>query len=738
MLNCAVVVDRASVEHRLGEALGVGGRVPLDLGRLAKLLRAYGLEPVELAAAVPRAAIVDGPDCNPVLARRDRESADQWWSKESRSLAPHVRCKPLWGASNGRGEVAVDLAVVAGALDAAMRSEERGIDLVVVVSHDADFHHLHRYCQSVPLVVAGSFTQGERRLCREGKVPRLDIPKLDFCTLSAQSRALESPGLTLHDVRQDDLTGNPGLLREGDKVLIARTNSNTPVIRSGPLTRRVAGMPALRKALSLATTIAVVDPYGLFNSAVRSIGTGGLPNAQSVQQLLASLWWSGPTAVLATIPDLRRHTTEQLDSDLQSAWKSRDQQLDALAATFDDDGDPLTVATRSPLQPGRARLPGTSGIDPDPDRTLVNRALKRLATGLLADLWLAATLPASPDVPTPQVVLLSDDFELAATLELLPHCRIHALEDVVRIGLHAHRGHLELPQGANSAEGQLVVLKDNLVAQLTGADLAQYGGRHRKLLASALSDENSVIRTGGRDPETGGRVLHIRVDVEEDGDAIPDRRNLTALLYGTKTQLEHSRPSTSVESQGEHDDLLITFDRDSVCAHPVIVYGQKPEGGTSREAIVVDQQGSWITVDLDGDGVADSRVPLGHAALDFDPDRRIVVHQDPGGNLQVIDPASALEDELQPEVVQITSRVVFRNQDCWSAMPVGPADGVALPLVRTSSKHALEGSEGDRLLALCRDGSDGRYYVAMSTPLQHLQRLPGPTNSPIEQEGADA
>lgn len=73
------------------------------------------------------------------------------------------------GSKGWTREVAVDLMVAAGALDAARRISDAGDDaVVIVVSHDGDFHDLHRYSSSVPILVAGCFRDSERQQIKQG------------------------------------------------------------------------------------------------------------------------------------------------------------------------------------------------------------------------------------------------------------------------------------------------------------------------------------------------------------------------------------------------------------------------------------------------------------------------------------------------------------------------------------------------------------------------------------------
>lgn len=719
MPKCSLIVDLASVEHRLADAAGRRGRVDLDLPAAVPLFTNYGLEPVELAVAMPWVPVVQGLPCNPRRARAHVDRSRRWWEEQRRRLPATLGAKVLWGSSDGSREIAVDLAVAAGALDSVSRAQQSGVDLVVLLSHDADLHGIHRYSSAVPVLVAGWFIAAEKRLLKSGRVPAIRIPKPDFQGLAADSGGAGGSSLELGRLGEGrpvpaEAGDGTEILQDGDLVLVDPAHGmSDQAVQSGPLDRTLGGTGALRRALKITRTTAVVDPYGMYNAAIDSIGVSELPDAESVRGLLESLGWDQPVAVLATVPDLRRAKARQLPKEQRLAWIRRDDQLDQLAGSFDEDADDATIATRAQLSPQGSEA--DPGRDVDRDRAVSE--VKRLATGLLADLWLAVTVEPDADV-----VLLSDSAELTAALEILPHCGIDTYRNVVRVGVHAGVGRLELPGGVEPVRSPFVLLTGAQLARLVRVDVRPYGARHRQLLNAALRDDRTPIRAGGHDPETGARVVHLHVAVDTDGDGILEEHDLESLLFGVPDQLGGVRRERQMPRRYSGMRVLITFDRSGLCGHPVIRYQEGPEPEL-LEAKVLDQLGNWISVDLDGDGAGDGKVPLGHEALDFDPDREVGLLRCPETGLSVIDPESAFGDQLEPEVVRVEGPVPFASGLAWAAVSVEEDAGEPRPVVTPSGAIVFELERGDVLYALPRDGADGPYLVAMSTPLRHLAYL---------------
>jgi hypothetical protein len=708
-LDCVIVVDRMSVEHSLGED---GRRQRLSLLRLLRWFRASGLEPVEIAVAAAFVPAVRGVGGNPVVARKLVQNTIEWFDGQAREVAAeeqNVRVRPLWGAHNGQREVAVDLAVAAAALEAASDTGPNDVDLVVICSRDSDFHHLHRYARRVPILVAASFTKADRQILRKGRVPAIHIPTADGAQFAAAARGPVTSSLTQQE-------------RDGQEVLV----DHTATVRSGSLTRLEDDPVTAGPALNACKTIAVVDPYGLFNLAVRSIGVGDLPNVDSVRSTLQDLGWDYPMGVLATIPDVRlsRGNNQQKQvlapGDIREAWILRDEGLDELAASFEHDDDPLTEARRAELRPERA----DHDTESPTDRDIAAASVKRLATGLLADLWLAVV--AAPDADH---VLIGEDPDLLAALELLPLCGIHTYDNVVRVGVHAGRDRLELPPGLESPAPAFVLLADVQLAELTCVSDQVFGGRHRSLLHGALKAEVQVT-AAGTDPETGAKVIHLLVQFDADGDAVPEEHQIKSLLSRGVAAVDGVQIGGLIQLEHEDLRLVMNFDRTSRCSHPVVMY--QPQGQTdTHKAIVLSQEGNWITVDLNGDGIADTRVPIGHETLNFGIKSSVLISLADNENANLVDAGSGLDNGSRPEIIRIERLTLAANTPFWVAQTIEGVEGdeniaddklVEGHLVTTSGHQLEDASRGDYLFAIRRSSSDGSYFVAMSTPLKHLRR----------------
>ena len=709
-LRCLIVVDRMSVEHSLG---GDGGPKPLDLLRLLMWFRASGLEPVEIAVAAAFVPAVRGVGGKPDVARHLVKETIDWFDEQAAQVTKHepgIRVRSLWGAHNGSREVAVDLAVAAAALEAASDTGPDDVDLVVICSQDSDFHDLHSYAQRVPILVAASFTKADRKVLRKGRVPAIQIPTADGAQFAAAARGPVTSSLSRQEC-------------DGQQVLV----DHSATVRSGPLTRLRLNPLAVAPALKACKTIAVVDPYGLFNLAVRSIGVGDLPNVDSVRSTLQDLGWDYPMGVLATVPDVRffSGSNEQqrrgAPEDMQQAWILRDEDLDELAESFEHDDDPLTEARRAELRPERAQH-DTKGPT---DRDIAAAAIKRLATGLLADLWLAVVT-----APEADHVLIGEDPDLLAAMELLPLCGIHTYDNVVRVGVHTGRDRLELPPRLGPPEPAFVLLSDAQLAELTCVSDEVFGGRHRSLLHSALQDGVRVT-AAGTDPETGAKVIHLLVQFDEDGDAVPEEHQIKSLLSKGVVAADAVKSGKQIQAKHSGLRLVMNFDRTSRCSHPVVMY-QRQDQTDTHQAIVLSQEGNWITVDLNGDDVADARVPIGHETLHFGIGSSVLVSLSDNENANLIDAGSGLDRGNPPEIIEVIGKIWVANILYWVAQTIEGVEGdenipdgdlIEGHLVTGSGQPLAGASIGDYLFAIRRSSSDGSYFVAMSTPLKHLSRL---------------
>ncbi len=285
-------------------------------------------------------------------------------------------------------------------------------------SHDSDLFHLYRYSHRVPVLMCGAFSHGERELLQSSRTPHVDLHGEDLVGAAVDAQ----PRPSIDDVvvqRVGDGAPERTIgewiseeLQPGDLVVVDRRGDAT--VRSTPLLRASAHGRVPDRPLDRARTVAVVDPYGLMNAAIAAIGVGRLASADAVRDLVSFNGWDSPIAVYATIPDIDRRRTRGLHEALRTAWRARDGELDRLAHAFDSDDDPLTQNQRAPL-----KAPCAPPEAFDATRSSAALAVKRMATGLLCDLWLAAT--TNPDA---SLVLFTDDPDLALVLDQLPSAGI--------------------------------------------------------------------------------------------------------------------------------------------------------------------------------------------------------------------------------------------------------------------------------------------------------------------------
>jgi hypothetical protein len=690
-LRCALVVDRASVEAKLASVLGRRRWPALDVAKAVAWFQSAGLDPVEVAVAGPIDPIL-GATSEPFRARRTSDEHRGWMMEQRAGLdraAPGVRFRSLAGATDGVGEVGVDVAAAAGALDAVSRSVEDDIDLVVLMTTDSDFHNLHKYAAPFPLLVAGVFQGDELHRVKQTGAPAIHIAAKDFATFSVSNGRVRC-AVKVSERGSRPLPPEIGNVRKGDLVLVADDGSDE--VCSGPLDRAVrSSVPVANEVLSRCRTVVCVDPYGMFNASVRALGAGRLPNIDSVRALVWSLGWDEPLALLAKIPDVLRHGRPTAPA-ARAAWESRDTNLDDVANEYARDQDPATGADRAPLRVDRIKRPESDHLD----RAAALRAAKGLAVGLLADLWLART-----SAPEADVVLLSEHPDLHAALRLMPTSGIETYEQVVVVGLHEP----ERLGGNEAVPFPFVLLTDWQLAGLCRVDDELFGGSHRRFLLQAVRARTRPT-IEGVDPETLADIVLLRAYFDVDGDGAQEVRSARTLLL---PPLGEDSGSTSL------DNVTVVVDPVSPCSHPVLRY--RSSDLSTVEGVVVDQSGNWVSVDVDGDGKGDLSVPVGHEALDFEPGTDVVVGLAGDGRFLLADPGNAASDPLEPVVVQVTGMAL----PYWTVTP--GEDVEQGQLVSVGGSPALSCLMGDYLFALRRETAEGCEYVAMSSALVHLKRM---------------
>jgi hypothetical protein len=541
------------------------------------------------------------------VARQVASDTVRWFDQQAAQLAvaePSIRVAPLFGAHNGQREVAVDLAVAAAALEAAGDNGPEDIDLVVICSKDSGFHHLYRYARRVPILLAASFTDADCKHLLLGEVPLIQIPAGDAAQFASEARGKVTSSLSQVQLGDQQRSARFGSGHEGDEVLV----DQSAAVQSGALTRMQAHLPPVREALSGCNTIAVVDPYGLFNLAVRSIGVGDLPSAESVRSTLQALGWDYPIGVLATVPDVRfiNGDNEQRNlgdsQEMHDEWIARDSGVDDLGESHESDESPFTQAHQIELRSEQANEVA-NGLS---DRHIAASASKRLAIGLLADIFFAVHT-----APHAAHVLLGEDSDLIAALELLPLCGIHTYGQVVRVGLDACSDRLEL--GGESLSPQpFVLLSDWQLAELARVSDHALAGQNRNLLYAALNHGLEIV-AAGTGPENRAQLIQLLVRFNTDSEEAPEAHRVKSLVRraGPAGDLVASGGGEGeIPLDEERFRLAVHFDHRDRFTHPVVIY-RRHGAVPTYQAFALGQEGRWITVNLDGDSDSDDRVPMG-------------------------------------------------------------------------------------------------------------------------------
>jgi hypothetical protein len=713
-----LVIDVASLGYSIGEAIAEddGERPELIRPDLVALVQAFeqrGIAVRSVHVALPLIPVRIGPDANEQRARLWAEQWASWAHEEASRLADHrgISLETLAGAIDGRGEVGVDEQVVWAALDLAALIADDGdlaTEVVVVVSSDSDLWHLAEYAAPARLFIAGRFTPGRcDTLLRRGT---------PFLRLSDDALRCLAPSRTFppHSVRRGraaDLlpaaTVRRGLEPDDEVVVEDLPGGGTFLGSSSLQPASVAAVRADDGVLANARTVAVVDAYGIFLAVRRAIGVAELPDARQVRDLLALLGWDLPAATLFVLPDLSEYhaSRSRLPDKLRAAWRRRDGDFDDLAGDIASDHDVLTQARRSELRPE------------DSDVTL-----KRMSTGLVAELW-----RAHRHAPDADLVILTEDPDVCWLLQNPPESA-RAWPSITRVGVHPNRVEIlgRGPIDGLGSPGQVVVLTEYLAAQLAGVIDHPFGRPLRDRLAGVVGRSVRVVPEG-IDPETGGMEVSI-LDSARGLDGSPSGSMAEAFVGAIRT-LIHGVGGGSVapallaevESLGALPPVELHFDPRRTCSVPRLVVGSVAEDAEpTREATVVFREGYQLWVDLDFDGIADVAVPTGHDTTRYRVDDRVVVARvGVGGSWAVHDPgpAGGLPIDAAPQVLVVES--------------IGDGGGWARDL-ETGRRGWVEPLPGEPSLRLARhilavrlneesNGTDE--WLAVSSGLNHLDRM---------------
>lgn len=707
-IEAIVVVDVASVAYAIRDATDGADR-PIDphVDRLVDLIEHMGLSVVELRVALPL-AVVDGPGSNRrwgeqfvkqrhrwLIAERARVNA--WERERNRDISLRV----LPGAFDGNREVAVDVVAALGALDAAADIERRGRvedQVVLVLSDDRDLQHLAAYASPVRLFSVGTFDRAARARLRDADIPHIALDPRDLVMTAGDAR-FPSPAPTFATV--------------GDEPVLTRRDSggatyavSSPLDRDTQARRRPPAAPLTR-----AHTIAVVDPYGLAAAAVRAIGLARLPTAATVRDLVGDLGWPSPVAVYATVPDLRRDLPHDLDPQVWRAWQRRDDELDDLARELAADRDALTQVRRGVLEPQRQQGRRTrdamhqAGVESDP----IQRFTKQLSTGLAADLWLAATI-----APDTQIVLCSDDRDLAWAQRVFSLVGIPNAHRITRVGIHAYSSrHVQVHGVTDDAldDAAYLILTEGLVAELVGV-AAPSGPRLRHLLHEAVA-RGAGWEVDDIDPENGGIVVHAVTSDSEDGPIGPER--VSAILSaGGLAVGDAIRELGSCDGGSPALDLL--FDHRSPCSMPML---QIAEPHKERRAVVVGRNSDSLLIDVDRDGRVDAAVSPGHDTGSYDPGVRVTIRRSADRRSWVLadpPPASAPASSGSERVLEIVTVVGLTN----GRFVARSADGISGSLLPPPGESDGAAPLGARVFAVRLTETERTSWIALSTRLAFL------------------
>ena len=711
-IEAIVVVDVASVAYAIRDATD-GVEHPIDprLDRLVELIERMSFSVVGLRVALPLAA-VDGPGSHrgraeEFVERRyrwlvaERERVHAWAQRRNRAIS--LRALP--GAFDGYREVAVDVVAALGALDAAADIVRRGRvhdQVVLVVSNDRDLQHLAAYASPVRLFSVGTYDGAARARLRAADIPHVALDPRELV-------------VTVGDAAFPGTPPSRGTLTD-EAVLTRRAPGGRVYAVSSPLDRDTqAGRRPPSEPLTESNTVAVVDPYGLAAAAVRAIGLACLPTAATVRALLADFGWPRPIAVYATVPDLRHDLPHDLDPQVWAAWQRRDEELDDLARELDGDRDALTQVRRGVLEPQRQQGRRTrdavhrAGVEHDP----VQRFTKQLSTGLAADLWLAATV-----APDAQIVLCSDDCDLAWAQRVFSLVGIPNPDRVTRVGIHAHSSRRVHVYGvADDAldDAAYVILTEGLLAELVGV-AAPSGPRLRHLLHEAVA-RGADWEVDGIDPENGGIVVHA-VPAGPEGGPIRPERVVAILSAGALAVGDVIRKLGSCDD-GPPTRLDLLFDHRSPCSMPMLQIARPDK---ERGATVVERTDALL-IDFDRDGRVDAAVSPGHDTAAYERGARVTIRRSADHRSWVLAdagvPASAASEPVPAvDIVTVTGlkhgRFVARTADGASGTLLPPPGEGESPLPL-----------GARVFAARLTETAGTSWIALSTRLAFLDEQPG-------------
>lgn len=674
LIKASVVVDVSSLAHRLGDLDGDARRGDVRLDSLLQVLAGRGYEVARLLIGVATIPVMTGPDSDRTRAMEITQLNREWIETETATVPENVTVQTLAGGHDGTREIGVDDLVVAAALLEAARIASTATDeVVLVVTHDGDMDHLSAYGAPAVIRLVGAYDRDTHRRLR-----RVGAPYESLYDYELRNCGLQTP-LVL-SIDDDDPSRGHDLVPKG------------------------------REDLPEGECVAVVDAYGIACSAACALGISRLPNVGSLRSLLAVLGYPVETPLLVTIPDIA-HAQPSDDALTQArnlAWYHRDRDLDALADELDGDGDPTTQVRRGLLRPANLPPEWAHRLD----RSGPTRAAKRVATQLTADL---VSLVSSKR--TDHVLLLTDSPHIvwvqAALSEWLPDSPIR----ITRLGVYAAPVTINAPNGNDRLPpGAFRMLTEDRIAQVTRTN-SLVGRELRQRLHDTVNDDQLGQR----------RWRVVAFDAEIDGvrirsvdDPSFDMLLADALALGVK-------PGDEVTLDGY--DVELHFHPGFPTLVPVPSLNRSGPGEQARsyaDVVVVERDGAHLRFDIDGDGIADGQVPLGHDLRPFgDPAAAVL------GVLgtDTDDWYFVSSDDISPAGRPVIVEVV-ETGDGISVRP----DGVSN---KEGSLHPPPNSPpvivdvGDRIWAIdTSNGGEPPQWVTLSSPI-HRTDTPSQPSIPI-------
>lgn len=698
MTRCRVFLDYWNIEYELKKSdPHVINEQPVTVSGICATLAQFGFAVEEILVGAPLMVLNYGSLTHERTASAHvRKTRQRLKSLQAQCAFNKIVFTLLPPGGQWHGEIGVD-AIIALAV---ISRTQPGSDVTnIVLSSDSDLTSLNpsHDCQ-LPISV-GFFSRNQRRELRNQNRPYISLTHLE------------------------------GALREGPPTWnIESEVSGLFTIQNG---QRVASLGNSPRALEQtrapkAGTHCIVDPFGLYQFAIRQLGWSRLPDRDTVERLLDTLGFPRPFATWWTVPNLQNHGIE--NKDLLRAWKLVDSERDDLHESLINDEDEFTQSQRADEQVSDQKKLDQYLVDWGHERVLSHRWMKRLTTGLINDLW--CVLHSQEDA---EVVVLAGNIELE-----------HALRMFLVHGDQAIANHLNrvtymfpeppslreaestpqqrLPNGqiesfaiwqgitAQRGEPRYVTLPDEYLAPLVKVD-EQYFGRQLRLLGESL---NQLDTLESADPENA-------IDRDQgvlSAAALPQRINLRLndqninLLGLRSAQHQSDKPQKWTFAYSPSDDSLAPL----VVPTDAHVWHRSKVGGQPLLAQVVKRIGRILHFTLPQKPSEILQMDVGDLPHRLSPDAQITVQRlgvyENRTQYALIDIPAQEKAVSQPPVFV---EVVRKNPLTVVSLTDKTKSGI---LIRQYLPFDIKPRIGDRLLALetHKDGEQ-REFLALSSYL---------------------